>query len=423
MTSLIKTYFAFLFPILGLTACTTPLLVPAGEIRRFKLSSPPPLLAKAGQKGLRRDLRLGGFSGLIFDGRDTQLHFFTHTDRGPNLRAPKRPGENATRHVVFPLPDFQPRLIRLALDLTKGTLRIEEEIPLLKPDLLPLTGLPNSSTSKNDEIAVDSEGKNLPADPLGCDLESLVRDDDGTFWMGDEYVPALIHFDQKGRMIERLVPHGRSKNTGAKVIDHERLPAIFGLRRLNRGFEGLTRIGRKLYAFLQSPIDPRSEHAERPPDDQIVRVLEYDLDSNKTTGVFLYPLKDRWNDRKIGDVSSLPDGSILVLEQTSEIDMASDKKIYRVRFEGASNRIGFQSLEESGIDHLSSEELSLKGIKTLKKDLVLDLANAGYRFASKAEGLTVIDRHTIAVVNDNDFGIEGAEETELALIGLSADLY
>lgn len=39
----------------------------------------------------------------------------------------------------------------------------------------------------------------------------------------------------------------------------------------------------------------------------------------------------------------------------------------------------------------------------------VDLAKLGYR-PEKLEGLAIVDVHTIAVVNDNDFGIEAIDD-------------
>ena len=73
-----------------------------------------------------------------------------------------------------------------------------------------LTGLPNTAidssanTPYNDEVPVDLLGKVQPLDPLGGDFEGLVTDPkDGTFWMVDEYRPAIYHFDAKGVLMQR----------------------------------------------------------------------------------------------------------------------------------------------------------------------------------------------------------------------------
>jgi 2',3'-cyclic-nucleotide 2'-phosphodiesterase/3'-nucleotidase/5'-nucleotidase len=46
-----------------------------------------------------------------------------------------------------------------------------------------------------------------------------------------------------------------------------------------------------------------------------------------------------------------------------------------------------------------------RGIKPIEKRLYVDLVAAGYHNVQKVEGLAWIDEDTIAVVNDNDFGV------------------
>ncbi|RQW76931.1 MAG: esterase-like activity of phytase family protein, partial [Methylococcus sp.] len=43
-------------------------------------------------------------------------------------------------------------------------------------------------------------------------------------------------------------------------------------------------------------------------------------------------------------------------------------------------------------------------IKPLRKSLLIDLDQAGWT-AEKAEGLALVDDHTLALTNDNDFGL------------------
>jgi hypothetical protein len=45
----------------------------------------------------------------------------------------------------------------------------------------------------NTEVAYDTAGNPLPFDPEGLDTEALVRLNDGTFWLGEEYAPSLVH--------------------------------------------------------------------------------------------------------------------------------------------------------------------------------------------------------------------------------------
>ena len=59
------------------------------------------------------------------------------------------------------------------------------------------------------------------------------------------------------------------------------------------------------------------------------------------------------------------------------------------------------------LDQMSTTELALAAVnvKPVAKVLHLDLGNTAYNTVQKVEGLALIDANTLAVVNDNDFGV------------------
>jgi hypothetical protein len=89
----------------------------------------------------------------------------------------------------------------------------------------------------------------------GADLdpESLVRAPDGTFWIGDEFGPFLLHFAADGRLLEAPF-----EIPGMRSPDHPHVqPADVGERgsatvRRSRGFEGLAYFGEELYAVIET---------------------------------------------------------------------------------------------------------------------------------------------------------------------------
>ncbi|RYZ64753.1 MAG: calcium-binding protein, partial [Proteobacteria bacterium] len=311
-----------------------------------------------------QDIRLGGFSGLVYEGatHDGKLRFIVNTDRGPN----GEPNANAER--PFLLPSFAPRLVRFTLDPVTGKFELTEQIELRRPEGSPLTGLPNTAiagattnSAHNDEVPIDLFGRVLPLDPLGGDFEGLVVADDGSFWLCDEYRPALYHFDPKGVLLERYVPIGVHAAAGLAVpaagtagaLGIEALPAVLGQRRQNRGMEALALKGGKLYAFVQSPLrNPVSTSNAVLNGLRNVRVIEFDLATRATTQQFLYVMDNpvgSGNDTradKIGDAVSVP-GGFLVVERdddaTTDDPATNDplatitKRIYRFDLSGATN--------------------------------------------------------------------------------------
>ena len=95
--------------------------------------------------------------------------------------------------------------------------------------------------------------KAIANDPLGGDLEGLVRTADGSIWMCDEYRPALYKFDATGLMLDRFVPAG--SNAFGVTVGTEAFPAVYAQRRDNRGFEAIAVWNQFVYCFVQSPLD------------------------------------------------------------------------------------------------------------------------------------------------------------------------
>ena len=392
----------------------------APQTSTFELRNLPGIGATAAGQALS----LGGFSGLFFEGRtdNGKLKFVTHTDRGPN-------GEPIGDRRPFLLPDFAPQLVRLQLDPTTGELSVTEQITLRRQDGSPLTGLPNTaiagataSTPYQDEVPVDLFGNVLPTDPLGADLEGVVVDGNGHFWVADEYRPAIYHFDPSGRLVERLVPIGTAVAAGAApgTFGTEVLPPVLAQRRQNRGFEAIALQDGKLYAFVQSPLrNPATVANSALNAMRNIRVVEFDP-ATQATRQFLYTMDnpvpvgaDDSRADKIGDAVALPGGGFLVLErdddaQPADLPATISKRVYAINLTGATDITATDTLYSGkSLDQMTAAELGAVGVTPLAKVLHVDLAQAGYDRVEKVEGLAYVDANTVAVINDNDFRVAG----------------
>ncbi|MTJ14179.1 hypothetical protein FJR11_16645 [Anabaena sp. UHCC 0187] len=381
-----------------------------------------------------QELFLGGFSGLFYEGKaaNGNLKFVAHTDRGPN-------GEPTGSNRPFLLPDFIPEIVRFELNRTTGAIAITERITIKRADGTPITGLPNTSivggngnTAYNDEIPVDLNGNVItPRDTFGADLEGIVvNPTDKTFWMVDEYRPAIYQFGSDGKLIERFVPQGTAAAAGQAVgtFGTEVLPGIIAQRRQNRGFEAvaLNTDTNKLYAFVQSPIrNPETLSNANLNNLNNVRIIEFDLGTKTVTGEYLYRLDNgnlgtvnNTRPDKIGDAVYIGNGQFLLVERDDDAidsDPLSniEKKVYRFNLANATNIIGKDAPIDLGsgvlktIDQMTPAELATQGINLIGKVLHVDLAQAGYNTVEKVEGLAFIDANTIAVINDNDFQVAG----------------
>jgi len=379
-------------------------------------------LPTLGTTAAGQDIPLGGFSGLTFEGytADGKLKFITHTDRGPNAEAT---GVNRP----FLLPEFAPEVIRFELDRTTGSMEITQRIQLKVSATDLLSGLPNTAiaggngnTTYNDEVPVDSFGNVLPLDPLGADLEGIVVAADGSFWMVDEYRPAIYHFSTEGVLIDRFVPQGTAAAAGqpAGTFGTEALPEVLAQRRQNRGFEAIALQDDKIYAFVQSPIrNPESLSNGTLNGLKNVRIVEFDP-ATQTTRQFLYvmdnpPSVSSTDTRadKIGDAVAIGNGEFLVVERDDDAidsDPLSQiqKKVYRFSLQGATEISSLpETINGKTLDQMTAAELAAAGVVPIQKELHVDLATAGYNTVEKVEGLTLIDRNTLAVINDNDFTV------------------
>ena len=371
---------------------------------------PEPLL---GITGAGDALRLGGFSGLFFEGwKGNRMVFVTHSDRGPNAE-PRDVDQDGVDERPFPLPDFQPELVRFTLDPKRGSVQILQRIGLTRQDgRTPLTGLPNVSGQDGlalaDEEPVDLRGHALALDPWGADLEGVVRTADGHYWMGDEYRPSLYEFDARGRLVNRYIPSGAG---AAGAGGTEALPVVYNQRRANRGFEAIAHADGKIYAFMQSPLDnPDVANDANSKASRNVRILAFDLATRQMAGEYLYILEGGSSD-KIGDAVALGGGRFLLIERDSATGVNARKALYRIDLNAATDL----STLDPGIvgpggtlESMDADGLNDAGIKPVRKELYLDLAAAGYTFADKPEGLALVDGETLAIVNDNDFGLSGA---------------
>ncbi|MBY0413382.1 MAG: esterase-like activity of phytase family protein [Bdellovibrionales bacterium] len=293
-------------------------------------------------------IKLGGFSGLQYANEKEDAYFFhTVTDRGPN-------SEPSGTDRAFLLPEYSPTVVILKADLTNMELSVSAEFKLKKKEGTPLTGLPNTRLEEN---PTDVFGLYYSVDPQGLDVEGLVFDGEGGWWVADEYGPSLAHFNQEGVMLKRLVP-----NTN--------LPRMYADRRPNRGFEAVARVENKLYGFLQSPLSKEETFA---------RIAEIDLDTTKTSAEYFYNFEK--GDEKIGDAVAINANTFLVLEQNGKTGDSSQKYIYRIKI-GESDR-------------------------PVEKTLVADLKNTPFNNFEKIEGLTIIDSKKLALIYDNDFQVNG----------------
>jgi hypothetical protein len=118
------------------------------------------------------------------------------------------------------------------------------------------------------------------------DIESIARMDDGTFWVGDEFGPYLLHFDALGFLLRPPVQHPvlrAPQNPQNTLQNPDNLPS-------SRGFEAMTRNadGSRLYLTTEASISSE-------PDKRMLVIYEFDTETEEYTGQTFKYAKDSSN--------------------------------------------------------------------------------------------------------------------------------
>lgn len=362
-------------------------------------------------------------SGLAFKGKapNGDLELYCLTDRGPNGDGPRVRGQDGSMDSkIFPAPSFTPSIGIVQVGADSATL--VACLPILTAIGRHASGLPiphgalgnSGELPLSDALRFDPAGKAVFHEG-GIDSEAIAFDHQrNLLWVTDEYGPFLVAIDPaSGVILQRYAP-----GSG--------LPAVLALRRANRGMEGMTRdpASDTIHAFLQSPLSDGKAHYAVTGDKEKIehyarftRWIEFDPAAGGTRRMLAYPLDaseyadGRTGNAKLGDLVALGDGKFVVIEQGEGPDGKVFNKLVLVEI-GAATDISTSAynpltsdLEKSSMSGDSVHGASWAGVIPLTKTMLLDLNQIGWQ-AEKAEGLALVDACTLAMTNDNDFGLK-----------------
>ncbi len=371
-------------------------------------------------------VKMGVGSSLTHLPGDPSNVFYTTADRGPNGEV-EVGGE--TRRT-FPLEKYNPSLYKI--EINNGKITILETIPLKVSGVNPATGSGAITGKPNiegrDETPYDASAQTkLSYDPYGLDIEGLAYNaKDDTFWISEEYGPSIVQVKRDGTIVQRIVPQGWASQVATPLVPaRETLPAAYLKLRSNRGAEavGITPDGNWMFMAMQSPL--------RNPDKSVdgsrqLRIIKIDLNTLKPVGEFVYQAEDasKFKDVKqadivISDLVAVNENVLLVDERDKFSGEAAQlKRIYAVGLSNATNVMGrFDDAAAAGktLEQMTAADLRAQGVAPVSKHTVIDAVEFGFPF-EKIEGLSLINGDTIAIINDNDFGIgseSAANGTEL----------
>lgn len=261
--------------------------------------------------------------------------------------------------------DFILRIQRVAPDWRAGTVDVVGGINLTDPN-----GHVPFPLFRPDRVLTGTD----------FDPESFVRLPDGTYWIGDEFGPFLLHFDRAGRLLSPPV-----SLPGVFAPDNPLrgdTPSNLGG---SRGFESLALSPdkRTIYALLEGTVagDPAGS----------LRLNEFDVRAGTYTG-------RRWVYQRESPAHSVADAVMVNQHQFLVIERDDGQGAAAVF-----KRVFLVDLRDTNNDGLLD--------KTPMADL-LNIANPRgvggfgdpFRFPFfTIEGLLVVDDRTIIVTNDNNF--------------------
>ncbi|BBB63202.1 hypothetical protein UNDKW_4929 [Undibacterium sp. KW1] len=386
-------------------------------------------------------------SGLTFKGKaaDGSLEFYGITDRGPNGDGPKVPNSVVTPGATgtsdakfFPSPSFTPSFGLISIGKDGAVLKSSTPIkfsPTINASGLSIAAGKVGSSAEvplNDAAKFDASSKTSFSD-YGLDTESIVYDAArGVVWVSDEYGPFILKIDvATGIILKKYQP-----GTGAAD-----LPAVLLKRRANRGMEGLSLevATGKLNGFVQSPLDDGKANyivpgATAATNESIKdyakfnRWVEFDPTTEKTK-LYAYPIDStqytagKTGNAKLGDMVSLGNGKFIVIEQGTGPDGKAFNKLMLVQVPSNATDIANMStdLEKSSMTGAAVNGVNYADVVLLKKTQLFDLNNAGW-LAEKAEGLALVDENTLALTNDDDFGMKTVIVDPSGAIVVGADV-
>ncbi len=257
-----------------------------------------------------------------------------------------------------------------------GAIHVEQIIRLSDPE----RHMPYTIVRSADRLLTGSD----------LDPESFRLAVDGSYWIGEEFNPSLLHFSPGGKLL--APPYTLA---GLASIDNPmKMPATLPP---SRGFEGMAQSpdGKLLYPMLEGRLlsgppglnvytfDTRAQSFQNP--DATQPSYRYRLDDGATA---------------IGDFTLYSATAGLVIERDSKQGKeAVIKKIYRINFNQLDPE-GFllKTLVVDLLDIADPHDLNLDG-------------NMHFTFPYwTIEGLVVIDSETLAVINDNNYPQGSARE-------------
>lgn len=164
------------------------------------------------------------------------------------------------------------------------------------------------------------------------DPESMQRAPDGTYWIGDEFGPFLLHFSADGVLLDAPIALPNPFNPSQELrspqnqLNKANINYVEPLVGRSSGFEGMaiSPDGKYLYPLLEKPLL----------NDSTGRLLisQFDLQKKAYTGVYYWFVLDS-KATNIGDFQLFNDKEGIIIERdASQNNLGGHKKLIRIKF-------------------------------------------------------------------------------------------
>ncbi len=320
--------------------------------------------------------------------------------------------------------DFVLRVYQITPDLRtadggSGTISVELLFSLRDPDRkigFPIVADMEFYPSKRGSVLVDPvirEQRLLTG--ADFDPESFRRAPDGTFYIGDEFGPFLLHTDVTGRMLDAPIPLPGVRSPENPLAGQEEPPNL----RSSQGFEGMA-------LYLDGGVLLPMLEGSLPGQDGQLSIYEFDL----ARGAYAHtdPRDPPHKYKREADATAIGDFTLfsgtrgVVIERDDgQGPEAKFKKLFLVDL-ARTDEEGFLIKQELAdlLDIVDPDDVS--GFGTGRFD---------FPFWT-VEGVIVIDEHTVGVLNDNNYPFtvgrhaqttKEPDDTELILLRFDTPLF
>ena len=251
----------------------------------------------------------------------------------------------------------------------------------------------------------------------------MQREVDGSFWIGDEFGPYLLHFSKDGVLLDAPIPLPHPTQAGVELrspqnqLNKANINYVEPLVQRSGGFEGMaiSPDGQYLYPLLEKPLSNDSTG-------QLI-LSQFDLKKKAYTGkYYLFALDSKAT--AIGDFQLFSETEGVIIERDdTENNLGGYKKLIKVKLKEAG-----QPIEREEIVNLMDIANPNLLYGTPRDGDIAVGERFGFPFQT-IEDLIIEDANTLTIFNDNNFpGSSGrnaklADDNEMIQITLPKKLY